>query len=1477
MSSVENEVISLTFDNAQFERGLQETLAGLDRLTEALNFSAARGAFSELEAASAGFNLSGMEASLDSIASKFSALGVIGFTVLQDITRAGISMARDLAGGVLGQIMSGGAARSLAIEQARFQFAGLGQDVEASMQSALDAVRGTAFGLDEAATVAASFGASGILAGEQMTGALRGVAGTASLINRSFTEMGSIFQDVAGSGILTGTHLFQFASRGLNMAAALAKEWGTTEQAVREAASAGTITFQEFTQAVDNAFGEHATRANETYTGSLANMRAAMNRLGEDFATPKFAALRPVFNALGPAIDRVAEALHPLVKTWTQFVNRNSGRSIDFLESLDFDHMSRVLKRIGPNLLLIFRNIRQAVMSFITPIRHAFRDIFPENAPAAWKSIALAVQRFTHSLIMGKGTAETFRSILAGLFAILSIGFEIVKGVLGVFFDLAGGLLGATSGAFSFAQGIGQVLVDLEHFLVDGGRIRTFFNNLGDNLRNLADNFGFSGIVDTLSDAFSGLVDIFKDLFNAADGGDAVFGRVKQRFGGLVSVVQTVAGAFIWGMDAIVDAVRSAYDYLAMAFDGLGAAIGNSLQTGDFDEVLDILNVGLLGGLVVMFKQFFDNGLSLDLTGGFADTLNDTFEALTDTLGALQAQLRADTLMKIAKAVGLLVLSMVGLSLIDSEALTKALTAISVGFAELIAVMALLQKLTLNPITAVQMSVLAGGMILIAGAMLLLSFAVRSFSGLSIGELAKGLVGVGVGLLLLSVVSKPLSANAPGMIAAGAGLILVGVALSVMAVAVKIFSTLSWGELVKGLVGAGVAIFGIAGAMHLMPPHLIAIGAGLILVAVALSGIALAVKLMSLMNWTEIGRGLVGLAGGLIAIAGASHLMTGSIAGAVAIGIMAVSLMALSVAVRMFSDISWGDLLHGLVAMAAAMIVIGALGFLLGLVAPQMFLAGVALIPLSIGLGLLANVIKTFGNITWGELGMGLLAMAAGLAFIALAAVLLTPLIPAIMQLGGALLLIGAAFGLFGAGVFLLAKGLQLLSQVGAEAFGLLKDVILDFITIIPDIASEMAEAFISFFQIIVDAAPELIEGLIIILGDLFEGIEELAPKIVEALGALLQAALDMFTDNAPRFILAGAELLITLLTGIRDHIPEIGTVVFDIITEFMDSCTANVGRLIQAGNDLLSAIVLGIISSPGIVINGAINVVTQFINALTANIGRLIAAGANLIISVVTGMITSLWRIISAGVEAVLKFVSGLTQAIPKLIAAGIELIVALVKGVANGVQTLIPELVAAGSRMAEAVGQGLSSAAPAIISGFLRGLADGIGVGTQSIVATTQQAINAGRQGESSGASFADGFIGGMVPITSGAQVIGERVASTIRSVVSDLSSSLDNIDDINPTISPVLDLTNVQREARTLNDILGASPLVVNESLSQARSISLDADRGDVTQESPRTGPTELKFEQHIHAPEQLSVGTIYRQTKSQIAMAKEELKI
>lgn len=307
---VENRVVEMEFDNKQFEQGVSTSLSTLDKLKEALTFKNASSGFKEIQNGIRSIDFSPIHNSLNTVEDAFMTLaGSLKRNFFDEISNSIIGMGKQLYNNTLGQIKSGGQRRAMNIEQAKFKIKGLGVDWKSVSDDMDYAVSGTAYGIDQAANATAQFLASGVQAGDDMKAALRGISGIAAMTSADYDEIANIFTAAAGMGKVQAMELNRISQRGVNAAAAIAKQLGTTEEAVRDMASEGKLDFNTFATAMDNAFGEHAKKANETFTGSMSNMKAALSRIGEIFYAPYIENMIPVFNRLRETIDKFKNAM----------------------------------------------------------------------------------------------------------------------------------------------------------------------------------------------------------------------------------------------------------------------------------------------------------------------------------------------------------------------------------------------------------------------------------------------------------------------------------------------------------------------------------------------------------------------------------------------------------------------------------------------------------------------------------------------------------------------------------------------------------------------------------------------------------------------------------------------------------------------------------------------------------------------------------------------------------------------------------------------------------------------------------------------------------------------------------------------------------------------------------------------------------------------------------------------------------------
>ena len=221
------------------------------------------------------------------------------------------------AAAVGGAVLNKGWARLTSIDTAQFKLQGLGHTAESTaviMDSAMKAVKGTAFGFGDAASIAASSVASGIKPGEQLTGVLTTIADAAAISGRSLGEMGAIFNKIAASGIIQGEELNQLADSGIPVLQLLSQEMGVTAGEVKKLASEGKIGFAEFEAAMRSGMGGAAQEMGNSILGSLQNVGAAVGRLGASLMTPFVGAGTSAVGTLTEAIDTATGAVDYLGK-----------------------------------------------------------------------------------------------------------------------------------------------------------------------------------------------------------------------------------------------------------------------------------------------------------------------------------------------------------------------------------------------------------------------------------------------------------------------------------------------------------------------------------------------------------------------------------------------------------------------------------------------------------------------------------------------------------------------------------------------------------------------------------------------------------------------------------------------------------------------------------------------------------------------------------------------------------------------------------------------------------------------------------------------------------------------------------------------------------------------------------------------------------------------------------------------------------
>lgn len=1639
MSSIDERIVSMKFSNSQFEQGIKNTMGSLDALKSKLNLAGATKGLENITSAAKNVSLSGIASDLENISSKFSALGAVGFTVLQTLTQKAMSFGTQALSSILDPLIQGGKQRALTIEQAKFQFAGLGMNVGKTMDSARSAVLGTAYSLADAAKAASMFGASGMTAGPAMVSSLRSIAGVAAMTGSSYQDISNIFTGVAGQGRLMGQDLMQMSSRGINAAATLSKAMGKPESVIRDMVTSGDISFKMFSDAMDGAFGKHAADANMTFAGSLANMRAALSRIGADVATPAYENQRRVLNAMTPVIDNVHKALQPVIRIFAQLGTISSVGVVKMLKNLDLSKLKVMMVSVGQ----IIRDVAFAVQAFIRPIKQAFQEVFPPSTTKQFQAVFVAIQKFTAGLIMGADTSDKLRRTFVGIFSVFKIGWEVIKGITKLFFSLFSIAGTGSGGILALTAVVGDFISNILKWIKLGGGVSGFFDSLIAAKNNILQPMAnlVSGLADAFASLFKGDVSGFKDklgkafssigdLFNgyraniASTFSDAVnylrtIGTVLSGFGsntlgslgnlfnilsksvqnlrdkllGLVPKIDVSGlngvGGKLSGFSVVAEHVKNVWDGLVNALSKIGSVLKPiTSKIGEFfnvisDKILSyikgmsfeqgvaLLNTGFFIAMYVMLSRFIKS--MKGVTDAFKRVLNSisgVFRELTNSLKTMQQNVRANIILKIAIAVGILAAAVYVLSKIPVNDLKTAMAAMSIMFLELGIILVAFSKINTGNSSLAKTSF---SLILLAIATDILASAVKKLSGLDWVSLAKGLVGVGGLLVALALFSKFAEANSGGL-SSGVGLVLLAVAIKLLVGSVSTLGNMDTGILIKGIVSLGAMLVLLAGIVKAFndTKGIVRAAVAMLILAGALMALSIALRIYAALDYGTFVKGLGLMAGTLVAIALAMRLMPkGMFIIANSLVVLSVALLMLSGVLKIMGSMSMDEIGKSLLTLAGSLAIITAAVYALGNMKGGAKAAWM-MMTLSKSLVILTGVLVVLSRLSWEQIAKGLAALAGTFAILVIAGYALKPVVGTLLIFAGVLKILGLTIILASTGLLLFAVALGMLAVSGAVGFAVLVAGIMSFLPLIPLIAQQVGLGMVAVAKVLGDASPVLLAAFTKTLLAMIKGFVAVTPPAVKAFVTLLSSLIAAVVTIAPQWISAGWTIMTALMKGIADHIQDVVVIGGNIIVGFLNGLTVALPSIIVAGVKFIVALIQGIVSNLPQLIASGVSLIVAWLTGITNNLPQLIAAGAKLIVAFLTGITNSLPSVIASIAALIVAVLTGLANSLPSMIAAGAKLIVALLNGIANalpsilaavarviatfliGIANALPSIIAAGARLIVAFINGIANAIPSIVAAvgnlivkflvavagqvpkviaagvsiivaFIKGIANsGVTIANaagDAIItfltglskAIDDHAEEIGTAGAKLGISLASGLIKGLgasmrelakhsnfvgasvlnkladalgahspstktykfgMSVNQGlsnglrdysgiaskqAAGVGHAAIDAMRKSISGMSDIISGPIDINPTVTPVLDLTGVQKGAGLLNSLLPNQQISVGATYSKANAASAGYSANQARTTAPAAKPVGDKTPV-APRPVEFHIGTI-----------------
>ena len=1019
---------------------------------------------------------------------------------------------------------------------------------------------------------------------------------------------------------------------------------------------------------------------------------------------------------------------------------------------------------------------------------------------------------------------------------------------------------------------------------------------------------GFDLIIKGISNAFhafgavlSTIKEAFRDVF-PSNGGQAAEGLLKmaaafERFTAKLEPSKKTLAELKTIFEGVFSAVKIVIDVIGALVGGLtkigGAASGSgggflALIATLASFITKIKNViessGALGKIfgflgTVISLPIKAIGALLGVLGGFGGAVNKATSGVSSFIAKIGAEfskladavvngIKSGDLSKVGTIINQLLLGGV---LLKIRSFIKGLGSGSGGGGGLFSsIKESFESLT-STLKSMQQNLKSGTLEKIAIAVALLTASLVALSFVNIGNLVKALAAITILFTELSVAMNVVSKVAAGggvvkMAVVSAALNLLALSIVILAGAVAILARFSWDQLAKGLTAIGILLTELSVSVKLMSGDT----KGLFTAAIAMDAIAVALNIMALavgqlgkMNFSELAKGVGTIAALLLVVAGFQRIGGGEqlIASSAGMVLIAAALNLMTSAIKKLGELSLGTLVKGIAAVAATLLVLvvamntmqGGIGgaaamiiaatallilskainslgaeswasigkALVALAASLVIIAAAmvlmegtlpgaaALLVMSAALGVLTGVLVVLGHLSWDSIVKGLVALAGIFVVLGAAGLLLGPLAPILLVLGAAILVIGAGVAVVGAGLLVFSAGLTALGVALVAT----------------------AAAALAFVKTLAGLGPAAVTALVGAIGTMVKTIGQAVVQIVQAFTAIFTAVLDAITRLAPKFASAVGALVDAMVKIVSKDLPKVVNAFLNAIQKILSDMAAKVPKFGAT----------------------AVQMITNMLNAIAAKIPAMAKAAVNLIVA----------------------FISAITSSTVKVVNAAITMTISMINGIANSIRSHTPALQSAMRNLGSAI-------IGALVGAIEGGLAGVVG----AIVHIASSAIDAAKRVlhiNSPSKDFieiGDGIMEGWaLGLSSSKHDVVGKVTDTAKTAIQAAGLALkglnkefsDNVD-IQPKITPVIDLTSVHEGLSNIAGLTGTTSIKANVSASNAASISA-ANAAAATQAGLLAGaPSQLVFQQTNNSPVALDAITIYRQTKNQLSIAR-----
>ena len=1240
--TIDERVVSMQFDNGQFEKNVSASIKSVDNLKKSLNFDGVSKGLDDVSRSTKGVDMSSLGSAVETVRTKFSALQVMAVTALANISNSAVNAGKRLVSAfTIEPISTGFNEFELKMGSVQTIMASTGESL-GTVNKYLEELNlysdKTIYSFSDMTTNIGKFTNAGVKL-EDAVAAIKGVSNEAAVSGANANEASRAMYNFAQALSAGYVKLIDWKSiENANMATVEFKQ-----QLIDTGLELGTLvkvgdkyktTTTDANGKVSDLF-DSTSNFNEALSNQWMTSEVLITTLGKyadettDIGKKAYAAAQDV-KTFSMMMDTLKEAAQSgWAQTWEILVGDfEEGKKLwtDLSEyfgdliSKSAEARNNVLqgwKDKGGRTMAIdaIKNAFDGLLSVLKPIKEAFNEVFPPMTAKRLLELTARIKEFTSKLKLSSEQAEKVKSIFKGVFSTVKIGLNIIKNII------------------VFIGKVFKSLSGLHGSLLNAGA------SLGDWITGVSDSVSETNIFGKVLDK---IVNIIRKVIDVLGKGIA---KLKEFAKAIRAKIETKGfQTFLGILNAIWSGIKKVGLAVAKVMGTIGNAIGEAFRNGDIKSLIDIINGGIITGILLKIKKWA-NGLKSSL--GFIDSIKAVLSSVQDSLVEWQKNIKADTLLKIAAAIAILVAALWVLSGIDQEKLTNGLFGITILFIELTAVMKAFEKVSTDKKGAGKAATMMIGM---SVAVLILASAMKKLSVLDWDGVLKGLVAIIVlssvlvgAMALLSKVLKSSekifsiskdglfsSKNEQKLVSVGLAMIAMAAALKILASACVDLGSLDWGQLARGLVGVIGLMAVAAGAMIALSKfagssekifsitkkgifssknkkNLVSVGIALIAMAAAMKIFASAAKDFADISWEGLGKAGAAIAGILVLVVGFNKLcdlVKGDMSkNAASLIILGVAMEIFANVCKKFGSMEWEAL--GKAGAAIAGILLLAAGFaLLAGMSNKMAASAASLILIGIAMELFANICKKFGSMEWEALGKagvaiaGILALAAGFALLAgmsnkmaasaasliLIGIAMAILTPILKSLGS------MSWRVIAAGLIALAGAFAVIGLAGKFLEPVVPAILkLSIAMAIFGVGVAIfAAGVLALTTVTAAGATAIVAALHIII----IGILELIPSIVGALTDAVLALCEVFIKCVPAIGKAIYTLIIEIVKILVECIPTFVDGVLQMIVGVLDGLVKYMPTIVDKIFQFLIALLEGVARNLPALIQAVVDVV---------------------------------------------------------------------------------------------------------------------------------------------------------------------------------------------------------------------------------------------------------------------------------------------